>query len=128
MTRYDLLIRGGVAVLPWGMEQTDIGISLTPREQWTKAKTPQELSQQIKEKVWPLVRANVSITQPIKDTVRKAEDEQHKVDARGVTLGEVGRQVDAKRAVAERAVRDHRGRLALLGEPPPGDLAVERRQ
>jgi dihydroorotase len=26
MTSYDLLIRGGVAVLPWGMEQTDIGI------------------------------------------------------------------------------------------------------
>jgi dihydroorotase len=26
MTRYDLLIRGGVAVLPWGMEQTDIGV------------------------------------------------------------------------------------------------------
>ncbi|MGC8477896.1 MAG: dihydroorotase [Acetobacteraceae bacterium] len=26
MTRFDLVIRGGVAVLPWGMEATDIGV------------------------------------------------------------------------------------------------------
>ena len=25
-THYDLIIRGGVCVLPWGVEQTDVGV------------------------------------------------------------------------------------------------------
>ena len=54
-----------VATDPMGIELTDIFLSLTPRSQWTKASTQQELSAQLDEFMRDLPGLNMAFTQPI---------------------------------------------------------------
>jgi cobalt-zinc-cadmium resistance protein CzcA len=54
-----------VATDPMGPEETDMFITLKPRDQWTKAKTQDELKKQIRQLFEPLPGQKVTIDQPI---------------------------------------------------------------
>jgi len=54
-----------VATDPMGLEVTDFFITLTPREQWTRAKTQTELASAIDAELVGLPGQNVTFTQPI---------------------------------------------------------------
>ncbi len=54
-----------VATDPMGPEETDMFITLKPREQWTKAATQAELADQIRELFQDLPGQHITITQPI---------------------------------------------------------------
>jgi cobalt-zinc-cadmium resistance protein CzcA len=54
-----------VATDPMGPEETDMFITLKPREQWTKAATQAELADQIRELFRDLPGQHITVTQPI---------------------------------------------------------------
>ncbi|MBI3407132.1 MAG: efflux RND transporter permease subunit [Planctomycetes bacterium] len=55
-----------IATDPMGVELTDIFISLKTRDQWTKAKTQDELKTLIDKEIRPFLGAKFSFSQPIK--------------------------------------------------------------
>ena len=62
-----------IATDPMGTELTDIFLSLTPREQWTKAKTQDELVTRMQETVSTLPGVNILFTQPIEMRLNEME-------------------------------------------------------
>lgn len=54
-----------VATDPMGIEVSDVFIMLTPREQWTRAHTKEELEEQMRRVLLPLPGMNFAFTQPI---------------------------------------------------------------
>lgn len=62
-----------IATDPMGTELTDIFISLTPRENWTKGKTQAELVSSMQETVSTLPGVNILFTQPIEMRLNEME-------------------------------------------------------
>ncbi len=60
-----------VATDPMGPEETDMFITLKPREQWTKATTQSELADQIRELFEDLPGQHISVTQPIEQRMEE---------------------------------------------------------
>jgi cobalt-zinc-cadmium resistance protein CzcA len=60
-----------VATDPMGPEETDMFITLKPREQWTRARTQEELANEIRELLEPLPGQKVTITQPIEQRINE---------------------------------------------------------
>lgn len=54
-----------VATDPMGIEVSDVFVMLTPREQWTRAHTKEELEEQMRRVLLPLPGMNFAFTQPI---------------------------------------------------------------
>lgn len=62
-----------IATDPMGTELTDIFLSLTPRDQWTKAKTQDELVSAMQKTVSTLPGLNILFTQPIEMRLNEME-------------------------------------------------------
>ncbi|MGJ8677062.1 MAG: efflux RND transporter permease subunit [Akkermansiaceae bacterium] len=62
-----------IATDPMGTELTDIFISLTPREKWTRAETQSELVAEMQETVSTLPGVNILFTQPIEMRLNEME-------------------------------------------------------
>lgn len=62
-----------IATDPMGTELTDIFLSLTPRDQWTKAETQGELETAMQETVSTLPGVNILFTQPIEMRLNEME-------------------------------------------------------
>ena len=62
-----------IATDPMGTELTDIFMSLTPRDQWTRAKTQDELVTAMQETVSTLPGVNILFTQPIEMRLNEME-------------------------------------------------------
>jgi cobalt-zinc-cadmium resistance protein CzcA len=60
-----------VATDPMGVEESDIFIALKPRERWKKARTQDELREQMEEAVKPLPGQSASFSQPIEQRVNE---------------------------------------------------------
>jgi cobalt-zinc-cadmium resistance protein CzcA len=70
----DVWVRTGtaeVATDPMGIELSDVFITLTPREQWTKAQTQEELTDLLRQKLEGLPGTRMIFTQPIEMRVNE---------------------------------------------------------
>jgi cobalt-zinc-cadmium resistance protein CzcA len=56
-----------VATDPMGLGLTDMFISLTPRQQWTRAKTQAEVTDLVRKELRPFLGGSFSFSQPIKE-------------------------------------------------------------
>ena len=105
-----------VATDPMGLEVSDVFITLTPRDQWRRAKTQDALSEAMREELDGLPGMRAIMTQPIEMRVNEMIAGM-RADV-GVKL--LGDEIDALRASAEQV------RAAIEGVEGAADVTVEQ--
>ena len=109
--------RAEVATDPVGPDEADVVVSLKPKEQWTSAKTLDQLGEAIKHAIETNVPATfVSVSQPIEDRVNQllAGSKAH------VVIKVFGEDLTVLKATADKIGE------ALRDVPGRGDLRVQR--
>jgi cobalt-zinc-cadmium resistance protein CzcA len=105
-----------IATDPMGPEETDMFITLKPRDRWTRARTQDELVEQMQEAFQGLPGQRLTFSQPIQQRV----DEMTSGVRANVAVKLFGDDFDVLKAKAEKI------REALESVPGRADVAVEQ--
>ena len=113
-----------VATDPMGVELTDIFISLTPRDQWTRAKTQADLVALLQREVRDLPGQNIAFTQPIEMRINEMISGVRS-DVAAILYGDEFDVMVAKAREVERVLRSIDGSADVTTEQVTGQPVLE---